>query len=136
MTTAAARLRAQGATEALASAGLTLAGGEPLYGEWTEEWGRQAADMLLRSAPELDAVFCGLPHGTTQEIIAAVLKANPDIRILDMSADFRLRDKATSQIIGAASFTAQDDRVTASPDGAINNVAKRIRAYVGDAYVR
>jgi N-acetyl-gamma-glutamyl-phosphate reductase len=40
----------------------------------------------------LDAVFCGLPHGTTQEIIASVLKANPAIRILDMSADFRLRD--------------------------------------------
>ena len=56
---AAARLRAQGAVETLASTGLTLAGGEPLYGEWTEEWGRQAADMLLRSAPELDAVFCG-----------------------------------------------------------------------------
>jgi N-acetyl-gamma-glutamyl-phosphate reductase len=35
----------------------------------------------------LDAVFCGLPHGTTQEIIAAVLKANPAINILDMSAD-------------------------------------------------
>src|SRR3981189_1788051 len=43
----------------------------------------------------LDAVFCGLPHGTTQEIIAAVLKANPKIKILDMSADFRLRDKDT-----------------------------------------
>lgn len=42
----------------------------------------------------LDAVFCGLPHGTTQEIIAAVLKANPAISILDMSADFRLRDQA------------------------------------------
>jgi N-acetyl-gamma-glutamyl-phosphate reductase len=42
----------------------------------------------------LDAVFCGLPHGTTQEIIAAVLKANPAIKVLDMSADFRLRDKA------------------------------------------
>ena len=28
----------------------------------------------------LDAVFCGLPHGTTQEIIAAVLKANPAIK--------------------------------------------------------
>ncbi|MHC6150187.1 N-acetyl-gamma-glutamyl-phosphate reductase [Bradyrhizobium elkanii] len=41
----------------------------------------------------LDAVFCGLPHGTTQEIIAAVLKTNPGIKILDMSADFRLRDK-------------------------------------------
>lgn len=42
----------------------------------------------------LDAVVCGLPHGTTQEIIAAVLRANPAIRVLDMSADFRLRDKA------------------------------------------
>jgi N-acetyl-gamma-glutamyl-phosphate reductase len=42
----------------------------------------------------LDAVLCGLPHGTTQEIIAAVLKANPGIKILDMSADFRLRDAA------------------------------------------
>src|SRR5579863_8974278 len=26
-----------------------------------------------------DAVICGLPHGTTQEIIAAVLNANPAI---------------------------------------------------------
>ena len=43
----------------------------------------------------LDAVFCGLPHGTTQEIIAAVLAANPAIKVLDMSADFRLRDMAT-----------------------------------------
>ncbi len=42
----------------------------------------------------LDAVLCGLPHGTTQEIIAAVLKANTAIKILDMSADFRLRDQA------------------------------------------
>ena len=40
-------------------------------------------------------MFCGLPHGTTQEIIAAVLAANPAIKILDMSADFRLRDMAT-----------------------------------------
>jgi N-acetyl-gamma-glutamyl-phosphate reductase len=44
---------------------------------------------------KLDAVFCGLPHGTTQEIIAAVMAANPAIRILDMSADFRLRDMST-----------------------------------------
>ena len=43
---------------------------------------------------KLDAVFCGLPHGTTQEINAAVLAANPEIKILDMSADFRLRDMA------------------------------------------
>jgi N-acetyl-gamma-glutamyl-phosphate reductase len=40
----------------------------------------------------LDAVFCGLPHGTTQQVIAGVLAANRAIKILDMSADFRLRD--------------------------------------------
>src|SRR5437868_13135833 len=44
---------------------------------------------------KLDAVICGLPHGTTQEIIAAVMAANPAIKVLDMSADFRLRDMAT-----------------------------------------
>jgi N-acetyl-gamma-glutamyl-phosphate reductase len=43
----------------------------------------------------LDAVVCALPHGTTQEIIATVLRANPAIKVLDMSADFRLRDMAT-----------------------------------------
>jgi LacI family transcriptional regulator len=55
----AAVLRAAGAQKALAAAGLELAGGEPLYGEWTEEWGRQATDVLLRSAADLDAIFCG-----------------------------------------------------------------------------
>jgi N-acetyl-gamma-glutamyl-phosphate reductase len=44
---------------------------------------------------KLDAVFCGLPHGTTQEITAAVLAANPKIKVIDMSADFRLTDMAT-----------------------------------------
>lgn len=44
---------------------------------------------------KLDAVFCGLPHGTTQEITAAVLAANPEIKVIDMSADFRLRDLDT-----------------------------------------
>jgi LacI family transcriptional regulator len=56
---AAARLRAGGAAAALAEAGLTLHGGGPHHGEWTEEWGRQAVDALLRAAPDTDAVFCG-----------------------------------------------------------------------------
>jgi N-acetyl-gamma-glutamyl-phosphate reductase len=41
---------------------------------------------------KVDAVFCGLPHGTTQKITASLLADNRDIRIIDMSADFRLRD--------------------------------------------
>jgi N-acetyl-gamma-glutamyl-phosphate reductase len=56
----------------------------PLLTEWEKvDW------------TQLDAVICGLPHGTTQEIIAAILKAHPGIKVLDMSADFRLRDKAS-----------------------------------------
>ncbi len=43
---------------------------------------------------EIDAVFCGLPHGTAQDIIATI---PPDLRILDMSADFRLRDPQVYQ---------------------------------------
>ena len=43
----------------------------------------------------LDVAFCGLPHGTTQEITASVLAANPAIKVIDMSADFRLRDMDT-----------------------------------------
>ena len=42
----------------------------------------------------LDAVFCGLPHGTTQEVTAAILSKNPSVKVIDMSADFRLRDRA------------------------------------------
>jgi N-acetyl-gamma-glutamyl-phosphate reductase len=39
----------------------------------------------------LDLVFCALPHGTTQEVIAA-LPAH--LKIVDLSADFRLHDLA------------------------------------------
>jgi LacI family transcriptional regulator len=55
----AAVLRAAGAEQALTAAGLGLAGSRTLYGEWTEEWGRRGVDLLLRSAPGLDAIFCG-----------------------------------------------------------------------------
>jgi N-acetyl-gamma-glutamyl-phosphate reductase len=37
----------------------------------------------------IDLVFCCLPHGTTQEVIAALPK---HLRVLDLSADFRLAD--------------------------------------------
>ncbi len=43
----------------------------------------------------VDAVFCGLPHGTTQEITKKVLADYPAIKFIDMSADFRLRDAET-----------------------------------------
>ncbi|XP_062208971.1 probable N-acetyl-gamma-glutamyl-phosphate reductase, chloroplastic [Phragmites australis] len=38
---------------------------------------------------DVDAVFCCLPHGTTQEIIKGLPR---QLKIVDLSADFRLRD--------------------------------------------
>jgi N-acetyl-gamma-glutamyl-phosphate reductase len=44
---------------------------------------------------KVDAVFCGLPHGTTQEIAKKVLADHPKIKFIDMSADFRLDNAET-----------------------------------------
>lgn len=39
----------------------------------------------------VDLCFCALPHATTQEVVARLPR---DLRIVDLSADFRLRDPA------------------------------------------
>lgn len=46
------------------AAGTVLAAGdalatEPLFGEWSERWGRTGLDLALRQVPDLDAVVCG-----------------------------------------------------------------------------
>lgn len=40
---------------------------------------------------KIDLCFCALPHGTTQQVVAALPR---DLKIVDLSADFRLRDAA------------------------------------------
>ncbi|MFK8251611.1 N-acetyl-gamma-glutamyl-phosphate reductase [Ancylobacter terrae] len=40
----------------------------------------------------VDLAFCALPHGTTQQVIKRTFEVAPHIRIVDLSADFRLRD--------------------------------------------
>lgn len=44
------------------------------------------------SFDDVDVVFCGLPHGTTQEVIAKLPRR---LKIVDLSADFRLHDVET-----------------------------------------
>lgn len=44
------------------------------------------------SAVDADLVFCALPHATTQVVIKAVLAARPEMKVVDLSADFRLAD--------------------------------------------
>ena len=43
----------------------------------------------------VDAIVCGLPHGTTQAITRRLVAEHPAVKVIDMSADFRLRDPAT-----------------------------------------
>jgi len=76
----------------------------------------------------LDAVFCGLPHGTTQEITAAVLKANPKARIIDMSADFRLRDGATY-----AEWYGHEHQAPELQEEAVYGLTEHYRALIANA---
>lgn len=55
-------------------------------------------------------VFCGLPHATSQKVIATL----PDhVKIVDMSADFRLRDPADYEKWYGKPHAAQDLQKTA-----------------------
>jgi N-acetyl-gamma-glutamyl-phosphate reductase len=54
----------------------------------------QALDQVDWPTLGLDMVFCALPHGTTQEVISALLTRMPAMRVVDLSADFRIADPA------------------------------------------
>jgi LacI family transcriptional regulator len=80
-----ARLRAAGARKVLAEAGLTLAGGEAHFGEWSEEWGRQAAYTVLRHQPDVDAIFCGsdqIARGVSDALREAGRRIPDDIALV------------------------------------------------------
>jgi len=50
-----------------------------------------AIDRIDWPQQQLDLIFCALPHGTTQTVIKDVLSKIPDVKIVDLSADFRLQ---------------------------------------------
>jgi LacI family transcriptional regulator len=54
-----ARKRARGFCDAVVESGAEFSPNDVLYGEWSEQWGRQAASVLLRSPSGVDAIFCG-----------------------------------------------------------------------------
>jgi N-acetyl-gamma-glutamyl-phosphate reductase len=53
-----------------------------------------ALDGLDWAALALDAVFCALPHATTQTVLKKLLAEAPATKVVDLSADFRLSDIA------------------------------------------
>jgi LacI family transcriptional regulator len=77
-----ALVRATAATSHLAEAGLELVG-PPLFGEWSEAWGRQAVRILL--SHEFDAVFCGsdqIARGVADALRAAGRRVPDDVALV------------------------------------------------------
>jgi N-acetyl-gamma-glutamyl-phosphate reductase len=46
------------------------------------------------AADSLELVFCALPHGTTQVAIKNLVEKAPELKVVDLSADFRMSDPA------------------------------------------
>ena len=59
-------------------------------GSMQPSWAPSA--QLLPARLPLPAVFCCLPHATTQEVVKELPQ---HVKVVDLSADFRLRDVAT-----------------------------------------
>ncbi|HEY1642984.1 MAG TPA: LacI family DNA-binding transcriptional regulator [Streptosporangiaceae bacterium] len=81
----AARKRAAGYWEAARDAGLAFQPSDVLYGEWTEQWGRDAAQILLRNNPETDAIFCGsdqLGRGVSDTLRAMGRRIPQDVALI------------------------------------------------------
>jgi N-acetyl-gamma-glutamyl-phosphate reductase len=54
----------------------------------------EALDAVDWKALAPDLVFCALPHGTTQKVISDLFARMPAVKVVDLSADFRLADTA------------------------------------------
>jgi LacI family transcriptional regulator, galactose operon repressor len=81
----AARKRASGFCATLARAGIDFSPDDVLYGEWSERWGRQAATVLLRDSPGVDAIFCGsdqIARGVSDSLRRAGCRVPGDIALV------------------------------------------------------
>ena len=81
----AARKRAQGFCQAVVAAEAELPANHVLYGEWSESWGREAAQLLLRTATGVDAIFCGsdkIARGVSDTLRRAGCRVPEDIALV------------------------------------------------------
>jgi LacI family transcriptional regulator len=80
-----ARLRAGAARKVLSEAGSELVLKEPLWGEWTEAWGRDAVASLLQSGSPFDAIFCGsdqIARGVLEGLREASVQVPSDVGVV------------------------------------------------------
>lgn len=81
----ATRDRASGFAEVLEAAGLAPASRQVRYGEWSQRWGRHAAEAVLNDDPDVDAIFCGsdqIAAGVTETLAARGVRVPGDIALV------------------------------------------------------
>jgi LacI family transcriptional regulator len=81
---AAAQNRARGSRGAVEASGLTLVT-EPLWGEWSEQWGREATSRLLREGHIFDGVFAAsdqIARGVTDALREAGKNVPRDVAVV------------------------------------------------------
>jgi LacI family transcriptional regulator len=79
-----ASVRSAAAITRLSEAGLESPS-PPLFGAWSEAWGRQAAAMLLADGVDFDAVFCGsdqVARGVADGLHAAGRRVPDDVALV------------------------------------------------------
>lgn len=78
-----------------------------LYPSLVPHYGDRCFDQFEPGAADgLDAVFLGLPHGASQAVVPELLERGT--LVIDLSADFRLRDPAAYPAWYGADHTAPD----------------------------
>jgi LacI family transcriptional regulator len=79
-----AQVRAAATIDRLGQGGLDLVA-PPMFGEWSEVWGRQATGMLLSAGRDFDAIFCGsdqIARGVTDALRTAGRKVPDDVALI------------------------------------------------------
>jgi LacI family transcriptional regulator len=79
-----AMVRCVAAAERINVAGLQPAAA-PMFGEWSESWGRQAIGMMLANKVKFDAVFCGsdqIARGVADGLRASGRKVPDDVALV------------------------------------------------------
>ncbi len=79
--------RAAGARDAMAVHGLELQGGDALYGEWAEGWGRRGVASLLASGRKIDGLIAGsdqIGRGAVDQLRESGLDVPSDVAVVGM----------------------------------------------------
>jgi LacI family transcriptional regulator len=135
---AAAVDRAAGARDAMSDHGLSLEGGDALYGQWSESWGRQCTETLLASGRRIDAILAGsdqIARGVLDQLRESSLSVPADVAVMGFDnwdiLSATSRPPLTSidmnlQELGRAAALALSEAITGAVDPGVHRLPVRV----------